>query len=175
LSFYTVLQKLNQSQVPPVAVNAKPQYLWEQKTHQGKGNIEEATVRKEKLIWKSKERGEAVAKTDIGRAGAGVERKQEKGIEITTRTGTKGAGVEKEIEIEIGEIGAEAERGTEVEREEREGTGVMAGKREEGQEIGVLVPPMTEGNTVQEVETEIRRLQMELESSWQLRNLRSGR
>jgi hypothetical protein len=89
-----------------------------------------------------------------------------------TKTGTKGAEVGKEIEIEVGEIGAKAERGTEVKREEREGTGVTAGKGEEGQEIRVLIPMMTEENAVQEVEPEIRKLEMELESRWQLLNLR---
>jgi hypothetical protein len=89
-----------------------------------------------------------------------------------TKTGTKGTEVGKETEIEIGETEAKAERGTEVKREGREGTEVTAGKEEEGQEIRVLVPVMTEENTVQEVESEIRRLEMELESRWQLLNLR---
>jgi hypothetical protein len=104
------------------------------------------------------------------RAGVGVKRKQERGVEIMTKTGTKGA----EVEIEIGETGAEAERGTEVGKQEREETGVTAGKREEGQEIGVLVPLMTKENMIQEVKSKIR-FQMELESSWQLLNLRLGR
>jgi hypothetical protein len=127
------------------------------------------------MILRSKERGEATAKTNIGRAGAEVRREQERGVEIMTKTGTKGVEIEKEIEIEIMGTGAEAERGTEVGREERGETGVTAGKREEGQEIGVLVPVMTKGNGVQEVKPEIRRLQMEVESSWQLLNLRLGR
>jgi hypothetical protein len=86
-----------------------------------------------------------------------------------TETGTKGTEVGKDIEIEIGETGAKAERGTEVKREGREGTEVTAEKREDGQEIRVLVPVTTE-----EVESEIRRLEMELEleSRWQLLNLR---
>lgn len=91
-----------------------------------------------------------------------------------TKTGRKEAEVEKEIEIEIRKRGTEAERGTEVWKEEREGTGVTAGKREEGQEIGVLVPVIKE-NAIQEVESETRRLQMELESSWQLLNPKLGR
>jgi hypothetical protein len=93
------------------------------------------------MILRSKGRGEATAKTNIGRAGVGAERKQER-VEIMRKTGTKGAEVEKETEIEIGETGAEAERGT----------GVTAGKREEGQEIGVLVPVMTKEGAIQEKE-----------------------
>jgi hypothetical protein len=131
--------------------------------HQGKRNIEGAAVRKEKMILRSKGSREATDKTNIGRAGEGVQRKQERGVEIMTKTGPKGAEVEKDIETKIGET--EAERGTDVGKEEGEGTGVTAGKSEEGQEIGVLVPVMPKENVIQEVKSEIRWFQMELESS----------
>jgi hypothetical protein len=84
-------------------------------------------------------------------------------VEIVTKAGTE---VRKEIEIETG---AKEERETEVKREGREGT---ARKGEEPQEIRALVKVMTEENAIQGVESEIRRLEMELESRWQLLNLR---
>lgn len=141
--------------------------------------IEEATIMTEKVILRSKERREATAKKNIGKAGVGAKIKQERGevgVEIVKKR-REGAGAEvgKEIEIEIGGIGVKAKRRTEIEKEEREGIEVLAGKEEKGQEIGVQVPVMTEENAVQEAEIEIRKLQMALESSWQLQNLRLER
>jgi hypothetical protein len=91
------------------------------------------------------------------------------------KIGTGGAEVGKEIGTEIGGIRAKAETETKVRREEREGTEVILGKEEGGQEIRVLVPVMTEDSVVQEVGTEIRRLQKELQSSQWLLNLRLGK
>jgi len=131
-------------------------------------DIEEVTVVTEKVILKSRERGEAAAEKSIGKAGVGAEIKEEKGevgVEIVIEIGREGAEVGKGTGTEVGGIGAKAETETEVRREESEGTEIILGKEEGGQGMRVLVPVMTEDIAVQEVEREIRRLWKELESS----------
>lgn len=149
------------------------QDLWIYSIHQRKvqveeRDIEEVTVMTEKVILKSRERGEAAAEKNIGKAGVGAEIKEEKGevgVEIVIEIGTEGAEVGKGTGTEVGGIRAKAETETEVRREESEGTEIILGKEEVGQGMRVQAPVMTEDIAVQEVERGIRRLQKERESS----------
>jgi len=116
----------------------------------------------------SRERGEAAAEKNIGKAGVGAEIKEEKGgagVEIVIEIGREGAEVGTGTGTEVGGIRAKAETETEVRREESEGTEIILGKDKGGQGTRVLAPVMTEDIAVREVERGIRRLQKELASS----------
>ena len=122
----------------------------------------------EKVILKSRERGEATAEKNVGKAGVGAEIKEEKGevgVKIMRKIGREGAEVGKGTGTEVGGIRAKAETETEVRREEREGTEIILGKEEGGQGMRVLVPVLTEDCAVQEVERGIRKLRKWQESS----------